>query len=295
MDDREGTTPWVRQPTCRAVPKCHEQKCFGKSWVASSATATADRFQTPIRQGVRKQTGIAPRDAWLLRPRAGIAVASCTPVNSPRTPPAAGAEFLSRPAPRLPCHGLGVPTAFAGISAGLHVTLIVIVVIVASIRAVDAPVADPAAAIARRDPFTLVFMVDPGPGGGGGGGNRQSGPVSRAQAPGPDSITLPVAKPIAPASQPQEEARPAQIVALKAKPLASDSMFQVGLLEGPISVSPSLGPGSGGGVGDGTGTGIGSGHGPGVGPGSGGGTGGGVYRPGGGASAPTVLREVRPS
>jgi periplasmic protein TonB len=139
-------------------------------------------------------------------------------------------------------------------------------------------------------------MVDPSRGGGGGGGgNRQPGPVSRARAPGPDSITLPVAKAIAPAPRPQEEATPAQFVALDAKPLASDSMFQVGLLEGPISVSPSLGPGSGGGVGDGTGTGIGSGRGPGVGPGSGGGTGGGVYRLGGGASAPTVLREVRPS
>ena len=132
-------------------------------------------------------------------------------------------------------------------------------------------------------------------GGGGGGGNRQPGPVSRAQAPGRDSITLPVAKPIAPAPQPQEEAIPVQIVTLDAKPLASDTMFQVGLLKGPIRFSPSQGPGSGGGAGDGVGTGIGSGRGPGVGPGSGGGTGGGVFRPGDGATSPTVVLEVRPS
>ena len=38
----------------------------------------------------------------------------------------------------------------------------------------------------------------------------------------------------------------------------------------------------------------GSGQGPGLGPGAGGGTGGGLYRPGGGVTAPILLRQVRP-
>ncbi len=108
-------------------------------------------------------------------------------------------------------------------------------------------------------------------------------------------MTLPVVKPVAPAVQPEQETPPPQVVALDAKPLASDSMFQIGLLEGLPSVSPSQGPGSGGGAGDGVGTGIGSGRGPGVGQGLRGGTGGGVYRPGGGATAPTLLLEVKPT
>ena len=212
----------------------------------------------------------------------------------------AGAEFLSRPSPRLPRQdGPCARTMFAGVSALFHVTLAAAVFVVAGIWGASAPEPDPQVAVTRPERPTLVFLIEPmrpgSGGGGGGGGNRQPGPVSRAQARGRDSITLPVAKPIAPAPQPQEEARPVQIVALDAKPLASDSMFQVGLLEGPIRVSPSLGPGSGGGAGDGTGTGVGSGRGPGVGPGTGGGTGGGVYRPGEGATPPTVLLEVRPS
>ena len=211
-----------------------------------------------------------------------------------------GPEFLSRPPPRLPRHdGLQVPAAFGAASALLHFTVVAAAITLVGIRGAVIQETDlRKPVITRIEPPRVVVLIDPlrsNSGGGGGGGNRQPGPVSRAQAPGRDSITLPVAKPIAPAPQPEEEARPVQIVALDAKPLASDSMFQVGLLEGPVRVSPSQGPGSGGGAGNGVGTGIGSGRGPGVGPGSGGGTGGGVFRPGDGATPPTVLLEVRPS
>jgi TonB family protein len=81
---------------------------------------------------------------------------------------------------------------------------------------------------------------------------------------------------------------------LDAKPLASGTQFQMGLLEGGVSSGTSTGPGSGGGVGDGVGTGIGPGNGPGVGPGSGGGIGGGIYRPGGSVTPPRVLVQVSP-
>ena len=188
---------------------------------------------------------------------------------------------------------------FAGVTALLHVTLVVAVLAIAGIRGASVPEPDTRVAVTRSERLSLVFLAEPlrpGPGGGGGGGgNRQPAPIPRTQARGRDSITLPAAKRIAPVARPQEEAVGPQVVALDARPLASDSMFQVGLLEGPVRVSPSQGPGSGGGAGDGTGTGVGSGRGPGVGPGTGGGTGDGVYRPGGGATAPTVLREVRPT
>lgn len=210
------------------------------------------------------------------------------------------AEFLSRLSPRLPRHnGVSALTMFAGFSALFHVTLVVAVIVVAGIRGGAVPAPDARAAVTRPERPTLVFLVEPlrpGPGGGGGGGgNRQPEPVPRTRARGRDSMTLPVTTVIEPASQPREETPPRETVALDAKPLGSDSMFQVALLEGPPRDSPSQGPGSGGGAGEGTGTGIGAGRGPGVGPGSGGGTGGGVDRPGGGASAPTVLRQVKPA
>ncbi len=67
-----------------------------------------------------------------------------------------------------------------------------------------------------------------------------------------------------------------------------------GLPEASQSLPLSYGSGSGGGVGGGTGSGIGPGSGPGMGEGSGGGFGGGAYRPGGGVTPPTLLKQVKP-
>jgi len=99
-------------------------------------------------------------------------------------------------------------------------------------------------------------------------------------------MTLRIAKPIAAAESPADGAPELPGVLLDALPLASGSADQLGLPIGGVSYGTSLGPGTGGGVGTGHGTGI----------GSGGGMGGGVYRAGaGGVSAPTVMREVRPT
>jgi TonB family protein len=89
------------------------------------------------------------------------------------------------------------------------------------------------------------------------------------------------------------ERLPQQVV-LDAMPLASGTAFQIGLPDGPPSLTLSQGPGLGGGVGSGIGTGIGSGTGPGWGAGSGGGFGDGAYRVGGGVVPPALLREVKP-
>jgi protein TonB len=210
-------------------------------------------------------------------------------------------RFLSQPSPRLPRHeGIRTFGPIGAVSLLFHAT--VLSTLVALGGASTAPTAtagaDPAARTHRETPRLVVLLepVRPGPGGGGGGGgNRQRGPIPRAKAPGRDSVTLPVARRIAPTIQPRDEAPPPQTVALEAKPLASGLAFQVGSLEGASTLGTSQGPGSGGGFGEGVGTGIGSGRGPGLGPGSGGGTGGGLYRSGGQVIPPTLLREVKPT
>lgn len=141
----------------------------------------------------------------------------------------------------------------------------------------------------------LVFVPSVGaPGGGGGGGDRQQGPIQRAEGRGTDQLTLRVARPRVIVTSPVDSGPSGPAVLLDAKSLASGMVDQIGLPEGGVTYGRSTGPGSGGGVGSGVGTGIGSGSGPGVGPGTGGGFGGNVYRIGGGISAPTVLREVKP-
>lgn len=210
-------------------------------------------------------------------------------------------EFLARPSPRLPRHdGLKAPTVFGATSLLFHATVLTALLALAGAPGARTPDArsDQAVRTLAEAPRLVVLLepVRPGPGGGGGGGgNRQRGPIPRAQAPGRDSVTLPVATPIAPTPQPSDAVPPPQAVALDARPLASGLAFQVGSLDGVRTSGTSQGPGSGGGVGEGVGTGIGSGRGPGLGPGSGGGTGGGVYRPGIGVTSPTLLLQVKPT
>jgi TonB family protein len=146
-------------------------------------------------------------------------------------------------------------------------------------------------------PKQIVWLQQEGPGGGGGGGgNRIPDPPKAAEAPGPQKITVPVAKPpkIENPEPPKDVPNPP--VNIPAQPMAS----AIETLPGAISSAPSLptmsqGSGTGGGAGTGTGTGIGPGTGSGLGPGSGGGTGGGAYHPGNGVSSPRLLKEVKPT
>ena len=145
----------------------------------------------------------------------------------------------------------------------------------------------------------IVWLVQPGPGGGGGGGgNGMKEPPRRAELPGKDKITVPVA-PVVTLQAPREaknEPSPVEQLNIPARLLASGTDSLPGLLEAPPG-PPTLsqGPGSGGGAGTGTGTGIGSGTGSGLGPGSGGGTGGGVYRPGSGVTSPVPTASPKPT
>jgi protein TonB len=154
---------------------------------------------------------------------------------------------------------------------------------------------DPMESIPFHD---IVWLNQPGPGGGGGGGgNRMPTPIRKAELPGKDKITVPVAKPdpvqVVPQTKPVDTPPPPAALDIPAMTMADSSLKVLGSLEG-VSGSLSQGPGSGGGSGTGTGTGIGPGTGSGLGPGWGGGTGGGAYRPGSGIDIPVVLREVKP-
>jgi protein TonB len=144
----------------------------------------------------------------------------------------------------------------------------------------------------------IVWVSQSGPsGGGGGGGNRMKEPPRRAELPGTDTLTVPVAKPPALAVQ-QVRSEPTSIAELviPAKELAAAQDSLVGALDVPPG-PPTLSQGSGsdGGSGAGRGPGDGQGSGPGLGPGRDGGFGGDRYRPGNDVTTPILLREVKPS
>jgi protein TonB len=152
--------------------------------------------------------------------------------------------------------------------------------------------------VAEKPNDNIVWLSQPGPGGGGGGGgNQMKEPPRKAELPGKDKITVPVAKPpsLEPPKEAKNEPNPIQQLNIPAAPLADAQNSLPGAIDGPPG-PPTLsqGSGRGGGSGTGVGTGIGSGTGSGLGEGSGGGTGGGVFQPGNGVTVPVVLREVKP-
>jgi protein TonB len=208
---------------------------------------------------------------------------------------------LVRPSPQLPARSRAAIVSQAATTVVLHLVAIGAVVVASSARPLHLRPAHDLETPMSRVEITdqtrhMVFIAratDIRSGGGGGGGNRQAGPIRRAEAPGHDARTVPVRPSTAPVGELYAAASVPGLM-LDAKPLASGTQFQMGLLEGGVSSGTSTGPGSGGGVGDGVGTGIGPGNGPGIGPGSGGGIGGGVYRPGGSVTRPRVLVQVSP-
>jgi TonB family protein len=212
-----------------------------------------------------------------------------------------GLADLAPPTPQLPHPRLGLLRPAAA-SAVLHAAIAILAVL---IKSTPAPGIESfrTGLTADREVQHLVFLPTelPRMAGGGGGGNQQPGPIRRAQGIGSDTITLrtrrmpPATVPVtAAAPAPVEDLPPVPSIVIDAKPFASGIFEQVGLPVGGLLSSTSTGRGSGGGVGTGIGTGLGSGRGPGLGSGSGGGTGGGVYRPGGGVSAPRLIKEIKP-
>jgi periplasmic protein TonB len=146
----------------------------------------------------------------------------------------------------------------------------------------------------NQESVEITWLKTPGPGGGGGGGgNKSPEPPRKAEAKGPEKISVPVAPTPKPVTK--ETPPPAQVT-LPAVPTASSVQELPGLLTSSPSISlPSQGTGEGGGAGTGKGTGIGPGSGSGVGDGSGGGTGGGTYMAGAaGLTDPEPIFEKKP-
>ena len=219
---------------------------------------------------------------------------------------AAGRALLAR-APLFSLFSLPMPASVERVplvlSSTLHVGLIAVAVLIASMGLT------PKAAASRdeeiHDRMPLIFLAVPGPGGGGGGGGlRQKAPPPAAERDGRRSLSSPLParrppQPIEPAPTPPEpkpEPLKAQQLPLIAAPVVTapaDPRDRIGVLERTPASNDRRGPGVGGGTGSGAGTGIGEGAGAGLGAGSGGGTGGGPYRPGSGIEPPKVLREVK--
>ena len=159
------------------------------------------------------------------------------------------------------------------------------------------PAPTPTTAPPERMPSDIVWLNSPGPGGGGGGGgNRNPDPPKKAELPGKEKITVPVATPPTLTPEPPKPEPKAETPQLNIPAVTTSAGIQemAGTLTGLPAVS-SQGTGTGTGAGTGSGSGIGSGTGSGLGPGTGGGTGGGAYRPGNGVLMPTVISEVKPS
>jgi len=145
----------------------------------------------------------------------------------------------------------------------------------------------------------IVWLIQPsrpGPAGGGGaGGNGMKAPPRQAEAPGRDSITVPVTKlPVLEPSRQTPTTEPIQQLIIPAENLASARESLPGAIDGPPAPTLSQGPGSRGGAGSGPGGGIGSGDGIGYGPGTDRGTGGRAHQPGNDVSMPRLLSDVRP-
>lgn len=178
-----------------------------------------------------------------------------------------------------------------GVSMFSHVAGVVLALFVLS----RLPEAGPAAPVERPLTSEIVWLADPGPGGGGGGGgNQDPEPPRKAELPGKDKLTVPVAP--TPKPEPPKEVPPEPQLNI---PAVTAQLGEV-QLPGVISTAPTVpttsqGTGTGQGAGTGRGTGIGSGTGSGLGEGTGGGTGGGYYRPGNGVVTPRLIQEVKPN
>jgi len=178
-------------------------------------------------------------------------------------------------------------------SVGLQAAVVLLLIVGSRI-----PTQSTAAAVILDKPNqNIVWLNVPGPGGGGGGGgNRMKEPPRKAELPGKDKITVPVAKPpkLEAPKEAKNEPNPIEQLMIPAKTLGDSQNQLPGAIDGPPGPSPSQGSGTGGGSGTGSGTGIGPGTGSGLGPGSGGGTGGGVFRPGTGITNPVALSAPNP-
>lgn len=147
----------------------------------------------------------------------------------------------------------------------------------------------------ERLPEDIVWIAEEGPGGGGGGGgNNSPEPPKKAELPGKEKVSVPVAVEPKPTPEPPKE-EPPQETLLPAVQTAAAPVEAPGAITAEAPPTASAGSGSGGGGGTGTGGGSGEGNGRGLGAGNTAGVGGGEYEIGNGVSSPRVVKEVKPA
>jgi periplasmic protein TonB len=212
-------------------------------------------------------------------------------LHPPKLPPL---EVTSKPVPVKEIWGFyGGQEKRAGLSSMLiHVTVLGLLFLIGTNKAVQKVVKDQIDIIAPDlSPYKPTVKEKP-MGGGGGGGDRSPTPASKGKLPRlADKQFVP---PMAVVHNPDPKLvmEPTLII----QPDANIPKVDMNVLGDPLAKSgiASNGTGSGGGIGSGPGGGVGSGRGPGFGPGSGGNMGGGAYRIGGGVSPPSVILKVEP-
>ena len=224
------------------------------------------------------------------------AMSTTVPQSTPDRAPAQGHLYIRAAAGPAEVHfmfeqqekRLGGALGASVITHGAFLLLILLIMRLA-------PEAGSHAMLLDRAPREIIWLAEPGAGGGGGGGgNQQKEPIKKAELPGKEKLTVPVAKPPEPTPIPEVKPPEEQKINIPAVTLSAENETSPGLIESKEDTT-SQGTGTNGGAGTGSGTGIGNGQGSGLGEGSGGGTGGGVYRPGNGVESPRLLRSVRPN
>jgi periplasmic protein TonB len=224
------------------------------------------------------------------------AMSTTVPQSTPDRAPAQGHLYIHAAAGPAEVHfmfeqqekRLGGAMGASVISHGAFLLLILLIMRLA-------PEPGSHAMLLERAPREIIWLAEPGAGGGGGGGgNQQKEPIKKAELPGKEKLTVPVAKPPEPTPIPEVKPPEEQKINIPAVTLSAENETSPGLIESKENTT-SQGTGTNGGAGTGSGTGIGNGQGSGLGEGSGGGTGGGVYRPGNGVESPRLLRSVRPN
>src|SRR5204862_3051270 len=135
------------------------------------------------------------------------------------------------------------------LSAGLDVLFVVMLVFLS--RLPFHPAAS-AAVLPEQPSSQIIWLRQPGPGGGGGGGgNKMKEPPRKAELPGKDKITVPVAKPpkLEPPKVAKNEPTPVEFLNIPAKELAASKDSLPGAIEAPPGPpTASQGSGSGGGA-----------------------------------------------
>ncbi len=213
-------------------------------------------------------------------------------IHPPKLPPL---EITSKPIPVKDIWGFyGGQEKRAGLmSAGIHVGVVALLLIIGTNKAVQDAVKQQITLIAPDlAPYKPMAAKKDAMGGGGGGGDRSPTPPSKGKLPrfSPKQFVPPEA--VVHNDHPKLVMEPT----LNIQPDAPVPKVNMNVLGDPLAKSnmPSNGPGSGAGIGTGRGGGVGPGSGNGYGPGSGGNFGGGAYRIGGGVSSPIPIFKPDP-